>query len=349
MKIAIIAPSLSGRGGEETVIKKVMDSHILKEQGLDIHLIILGKCEHREWLNSFNNRSYITNTENEINNFMNLLQDIKKKRYGEIICLSRKSILYGYLIRSFSRIPFKIISWIHFNLDFVNTSFLKLADCHLAISRSILEQFVNKKISESKNIYLINNPVNLSSDVVMRPHTNSFIYIGRIQFNGQKNFRELIDNLAYLEFNNWSLDVIGDGVDVGKCRKYIQKNYPIIMNNIKWHGWHDNPWEVIKSADALILTSKYEGLPMVLCEAISRGLPCLSSLQSGTKGLIASGVNGENYQLGDKKQFAEKLKKILQTKYDSSTMKNSIEQMYTQNYMKNLGWTLREINLKYKV
>ncbi|MFM9785588.1 glycosyltransferase [Streptomyces scabiei] len=43
-------------------------------------------------------------------------------------------------------------------------------------------------------------------------------------------------------------------------------------------GFYTNVWSHIKEADALVLTSKYEGLGMVLIEAAARGISLISSI-----------------------------------------------------------------------
>ena len=64
-----------------------------------------------------------------------------------------------------------------------------------------------------------------------------------------------------------------------------------------------------------------EGLPMVLLEAISRGIPCLSSAVSGVFSVIQPSINGELY----KKGFEIQLQKILNSKYNINLLKNSID------------------------
>ena len=64
---------------------------------------------------------------------------------------------------------------------------------------------------------------------------------------------------------------------------------------------------------------------MVLLEAISRGIPCLSSAVSGVFSVIQPSINGELYKKGDKKDFEIQLQKILNSKYNINLLKNSID------------------------
>ncbi|MDE9571749.1 glycosyltransferase, partial [Xenorhabdus bovienii] len=85
--------------------------------------------------------------------------------------------------------------------------------------------------------------------------------------------------------------------------------------NIFWHGWVKEPWsfvqESIVEVSSLLLTSKNEGFPMVLGEAISYGIYCISSdCQTGTTDIIKKYRNGELYPVGDVKELAHILQCI---------------------------------------
>lgn len=344
MKVAIITPSLSGRGGEETVISEIMRSKKLRLNGLQIQLIILGKSYDKHWLSEFSSLVKITNTENEIKNFIYLIRMIRQEKYQKIICLSRKSILYSYLIRKVLVDNYSIYSWIHFDLEKVNIRFLGLADFHLAISDGIHDQLIAKKIGNKNNIFTIYNPVSPHKEVINRTFANKLVYVGRITYRGPKDIKELIDNVAHLPFTNWSLRIIGDGREKEKCQKYLLRYYPAIKNNIVWEGWQKDPWSSIHSADALVLTSSDEGLGMVLLEAISRGLPCLSTAIDGPTSIIRSSINGELYRKGNKNDFSIKLQKIFKTNYNTHLMKKSISKFYVDAYLNKFMDILREEN-----
>lgn len=338
MKVAIIAPTLSGRGGEETVISKIKNSCYLKSRNVRIDLLLLGKLYHNEWLRELDGNINISDSENNLINFFILTKLIIKEKYDIVLCLTEKFVLYTYMIRKMFCIKHLVIfSWIHFNLDKVNTKFMHLADYHLAISTDISKQLQQKKIAYKSKIYVIYNPVDRKRETVIKRNKNEMVYIGRITFKGQKNVKELIDGLTHCTLSNWHLSIIGDGADVPKCKKYIQQLYPKFKSNFSWLGWSYDPWLKIKSADCLILTSKYEGLPMVLLEAISRGLPCLSSnCVSGPDDIIKSKINGELYQLGNLVDFDKKLNFVLNYNFNKVKMKESLSQFYLDNYMKNL-------------
>ena len=113
-----------------------------------------------------------------------------------------------------------------------------------------------------------------------------------------------------------------------------------VNNKIVWYGWQEKPWKHIDFASALILTSDFEGFPMILGEAMSRGIPCISSdCPTGPEDIIISDVNGWLYPLRD----IDKLKELLQQVIDDSNIlpapsqvKNSIKKFHLNNYTDNL-------------
>lgn len=330
MNVAIVAPTLSGNGGEETVIKEFLVSDILKKNNVNISLIILGKSLSNDWLDEIDSNVYITNTKNNFANIIIYEKLIKQLNIDIVLCLSRRLILFSFLLKNTFNKKLVVVSWIHFDLNHIKTRFMHLADYHFAISQSIANQLIALGIAKRSQIKLINNPVHRHSVKIRRTFNNSFLYIGRITFKGQKNLKKLIDLLANVKDINWNLDIYGDGNDKVKCIEYINNRYPELAQRFIWHGWVKQPWQYIEAADALILTSEYEGLPMVLLEAISRGLPCLSIKCSGAVDIIKSGINGEVFT--GKNDFNSKLKKMTNTQYNDFQMENSIEMYYTDRY-----------------
>jgi UDP-D-galactose:(glucosyl)LPS alpha-1,6-D-galactosyltransferase len=85
-----------------------------------------------------------------------------------------------------------------------------------------------------------------------------------------------------------------------------------ISDRVIWHGWLDNPWDEIHEATALVLTSDYEGLPMVIGEAMTRGVPVISTdCPTGPADYIEQGVNGWLIPTGDQSMLLEALRQVI--------------------------------------
>jgi glycosyltransferase involved in cell wall biosynthesis len=118
------------------------------------------------------------------------------------------------------------------------------------------------------------------------------LFFGRIE-DKIKNISLLIDgyNQSKLAKNNIKLVVLGDGPDVLKLQQYAKKLQ--LSDFIDFRPFVPNPSAIIKNAIFSVLTSQYEGFPMVLIESLSFGIPVVSvDCKSGPKEVVQNEMNG---------------------------------------------------------
>lgn len=102
------------------------------------------------------------------------------------------------------------------------------------------------------------------------------------------------------------LYIVGSGPDEDKIKKIIE-NYGI-EKNVKLIGFTKNPYVWIKNSLFLVHSSKYEGLPTVLIEALICGKTIISSeCPTGPREILKNGECGELFGVGNVKQLSEKL------------------------------------------
>ena len=82
----------------------------------------------------------------------------------------------------------------------------------------------------------------------------------------------------------------------------------------------------MQTAEVFALTSRYEGLPMVLIESMSQGLPCVAyDCFSGPAEIITNGEDGILVENQNKEQFAFHLKELIKDKrFRKKLSKNGI-------------------------
>ena len=110
-------------------------------------------------------------------------------------------------------------------------------------------------------------------------------------------------------------------------------------------NWQSNPYKYLKSSDLLVLTSKFEGLPNVLLEAISLKKFIISSnCPTGPKEILSYGKGGFLFNVGDYNQLANK---IIFFSKNKIKCKKKINYAYKNikrfDYNKNLNSYLNEI------
>lgn len=154
------------------------------------------------------------------------------------------------------------------------------------------------------NMTVIPNANTFVTDQTALLENKKVIAIGRYTY--QKGFERLIEAWRMLsaQFPDWKLDIIGDGEE----REALQ-------NQIHAYGL-ENQIALLKptrqiaqlylDASLLVLSSRYEGLPMVLIEAQTFGLPIVAfQCKCGPKDVVADKETGFLVPEGDVKRLAK--------------------------------------------
>ncbi|REF27773.1 UDP-D-galactose:(glucosyl)LPS alpha-1,6-D-galactosyltransferase [Xenorhabdus cabanillasii] len=345
-KIFIAGYNVGGFGGMETVFNSFHRIMSSSKDDYDILFVFFEdefKNPDDQWLGEkkfIRIKSNIRNTKlrriHFAYKFSKLISEHKPKN---IISYDSLTCYISLWARRFCFKNTKIFSWHHFTLHgFYKTEYTLLADKHLSISSGISKQLYNMG-AKPNTVYTIYNPITPKYEIISRSENEySFLYLGRINFDGQKNLKELFLSLSGIK-GNWLLNIVGSG-DIQEINKLkgLAHNHKI-EDKIKWHGWQQNPWkyiiENIKNVTCLLLTSSYEGFGMVLCEAISYGIYVISSdCQTGPSDIIKDGINGELYPLNNIDALSNKLQAIANGKQlpDYSTIKESITEFYDDKY-----------------
>ena len=108
------------------------------------------------------------------------------------------------------------------------------------------------------------------------------------------------------DFDVW---VLGNGKDDTEFQNLIRQNQ--LENVILAVGARSNPYKYLKNADCYLCSSRYEGFSMVVSEAVSLGLPVLSTDISGAREMLGDSEYGLVVS-NDEKGIYEGMKALLQ-------------------------------------
>ena len=99
-----------------------------------------------------------------------------------------------------------------------------------------------------------------------------FLFVGRL--SPEKNLPLLLDSwrLAAESLPQWQLTVVGDGPQRSQLQE-IARQIP----RVHWVGWCDRPEDYFATCQCFVLSSHYEGFPVSLLEALSHGLPAITT------------------------------------------------------------------------
>lgn len=357
-KIVFTGFNFSGTGGMETVYNRVLEYYSNKKD-VDVSFTAFTSIKSNEWLNAqVRVEEFLTREPNQLkkNKQIRVRKIIKVFNYfrrveADIVIIPIPTVLtLVHFARILNRNKFRIVYWPHFDINSTEFSkkinykrVQKYSDQILSISNSITKAYIEKGISEEK-IRTVYNPIPKQARTI---HTDSnttrFIYVGRLEFGNQtqKNNKEMFDALKEMKDENWVLDVYGSGLGnyEEQEKQYVKKIG--INNKVTFHGWCAKPFDQIKTASALILTSTFEGLPMAPLEALSFGIPIVISDINGPTDYVSE-KNGFKYPLHNLDALHKILLAIVMHKktFNSNDVKSSISKFYEEDYFVNLNSAL---------
>lgn len=214
----------------------------------------------------------------------------------------------------------KIISWEHFNYwntlqDKKRIKALKLAKKFsskiVVLTKADAKAHIEKGKVDARKVVQIYNPTPFTSRKRAGLTNHVFLAVGRL--TSQKGFDIMLKiwRIAENKIQNWKLLIVGSGEDENILKEMVQKF------NLCRVEFIPNTSEIAKyylSSSCYLMTSRYEGFPMVLLEAQSFGLPVISyNCKTGPDEIIKNGVNGFIVRENDVSTFINSMKKIAES------------------------------------
>lgn len=349
MKILVLHGHLS-MGGEERILLNVLKN--LVELNYNVDLLItwdygennLFENEIPEEVNyeflfkSYNGKNRIIKEifrlRKKINYLKKVEKRIKEKNYDIVIDYSSNLLKY----KDFD-IAIPVFSWVHFSLTFgekLNIEKVekykkqyKKYDKILAICDTMRDEFIEILGMDTNKVELVYNPINLEiiqkkSENVNPKYENYlkkdyFLQVSRLTH--QKQPEHLVDiyyKLKQLGIKE-KLYFIGNGKKIELIKQKI-KEYKL-ENDVILLGQIENPYPFFKNAKLFLHTAKYEGLPTVLLESLTFGVPVVAyDCPTGPKDILGKNSEyGELIPLNDKDTFVKKVYELMNnnTKYEN--------------------------------
>jgi glycosyltransferase involved in cell wall biosynthesis len=126
----------------------------------------------------------------------------------------------------------------------------------------------------------------------------------------QKDFDTLLNAVAELR-GDWKLLLVGDGPD--KHRLELLSARLGLTERVHFLGNRADVPELLSQADAFVLSTNWEGLPISILEAMRAGLPVVATEVGGVNEQIAHGVNGFMTKSGDAADLRTKLQTLIES------------------------------------
>lgn len=134
------------------------------------------------------------------------------------------------------------------------------------------------------------------------------ITVGRLM--EQKGHDDLLKAFALLRQSvSCRLILVGEGDRLDELRRLAEELG--IADHVEFSGWTSNPFKLVAAADVFVLSSRYEGFPNVLLEAMALGKAVVSTdCPSGPFEILGGGRYGMLVPPGDHRALAEALHTI---------------------------------------
>lgn len=211
-----------------------------------------------------------------------------------------------------------VITWEHFNSKinwnpvtspaarWLSSKLSKL----IVVLTSDDETYFKKKYS-AKNVITIYNPVTANQRISYDPNRKVILTIGRLTH--QKGFDILIDiwKKLHKRFPDWKVIIVGEGELKSELQTLIKEMK--LENCIEIKPFEKNIIRYYEQCSMYAMTSRFEGLPLVLIEACANGIPIISfDCETGPKHIVENGVNGFLIPAFDKAAYANCLSVLIE-------------------------------------
>ena len=194
--------------------------------------------------------------------------------------------------------------------EFLRKYFYRRANALTVLTRHDLKLCCEKGMH---NVVYMPNPVHIEpTDDFSRQKI--VLAAGRLDAWEVKGFDMLMQIWGKIckDKSDWTLQIAGTGSDDSlKYLESIAEKYNCV--NVEFLGFRKDIHQILKRASVFVLTSRHEGSPMVLLEAMSSGCCCVAfDCETGPNEIITNNKNGLLVDAENVPQFVEKLKKVLE-------------------------------------
>lgn len=237
-----------------------------------------------------------------------------QEQYDCVISFGETSYFILLLLKRFY--GYKLIVSERLDPNYNNNFFDKLRRYCYKYADFLVCQSEGAKNSFSKQIQkrciVISNPISIPAVEWIKEKANKTIATSGRLYLTQKRQDVLIEAFAIFHKShpNYKLHIYGDGQDLFIIKRMITELS--LDNHVILWGRVENVIERLINDGLFVMTSDYEGVPNALLEAMSIGMPCISTKCSpgGVEMVIENNKNGLLTECGDVIELADKMNHI---------------------------------------
>lgn len=319
-KIAICLPSMNG-GGAERIMMILANGFAAR--GMDVDLVLSQATG--PYLESIDGRVHVVDlgSSRVMKSFPGLVRYLRSIRPAAILSALDYANIVTLLARIVARVPSRVVisercaikAMYEQNMTFRRQTIYRLirltyhlADAVVAVSDGVRAEILELTGVSPDRAHTIYNPIvddalmAMSMEAVDHPWFASgglpvLLAVGRL--SEQKDYATLIRAFArVVRKRECRLIILGDGEQRAALESLI--NELGLAGRIQLPGFQRNPFAWMRMASAFVLSSRFEGLPNVLIQAMACGTPVVSTdCPSGPHEILEGGRWGRLVPVGD--------------------------------------------------
>jgi glycosyltransferase involved in cell wall biosynthesis len=128
------------------------------------------------------------------------------------------------------------------------------------------------------------------------------------------------------------LHIVGEGADRTKAQRFVVEQG--IANLVTFHGERDDPECVLKDGNIFLMSSRTEGTPLALLEAMSCGLPVIATAVGGIPQIVSEKV-GQLVDAGDEIAMADSLVKLAENQQQRHSLGDAARKLVDDRFSAN--------------
>lgn len=306
MKLCIFIADITHTGGIERVVSLLCNQFAISHQDLDIEIVSQFKSSQSLAYDFAGTKiTYLSNKDHDakphslkrmfrsLGNVFNVRKHFKNNKYDVIIAQAFPNNVLLYL----AGIPLKnVIAAEHVYYGYYGNLLKKIRlhiykKCRKIVVLTSKDKECYDRCLPPEQTCVIPNPVVLSEKFISPLDSKIAIAVGRIQY--QKGFDTLVNvfKKVHEKYPDWTVRIYGDGNLRPELEQQILDSG--LKGIVKLMGRSNEIYKKLREAAFFILSSRFEGFPMVLIEAQSQGIPIVSfDCPNGPSDIIENGVNG---------------------------------------------------------
>lgn len=327
-RLAVLTSTMGGGGAQRSMVRLAGG---LAERGYDVDLVLGRRDEDDHYRGEVSDTVRIVSLDasRALFSVPSLIRYLRRERPVAMVTSLDYMNVLGVWARRLARVPTRVVvneqntlSMVADNgtrrrqrvLPWLVRRSYRRADGIAGVSEGVCDDMARVLGLPRERVQVIHNPVVVPrlAEMAAEPLDHPWfgpdeppvlLAVGRLA--PQKDFESLLRAFAKVRASHAArLLILGDGEERSRLERLVTELG--LGEDVDLPGWAVNPYPYMASADLFVLSSRWEGLPTVLIEALYCGLPIVATdCPSGPREILRGGRFGSLVPVGDVDALAQ--------------------------------------------